>query len=837
MSFTIHQAFFGQDQQHGQGYELLQTTHPDKGLVRQMGNSTDLIETVPSQIAWQPALRGRAWNDHYLLFRTYADKSPDVRPGRVFSHALIIEQRMLAQLSDIRPLLELFPPLLNKEAVLQPVELQPVKKAAIPLTPRLGYLLKELVTPTRTGPIIWAGQAGFDAAAALLWQCLSGTERGELNLNVGFMPHQLRDVSAPLQLIAVPEAILPRWKAHHFVIAATDAHVALSEAEAYLAGDTIRAPSLMALLQKLAAPAANRAQLDMLQRVAPTATTLAQAPLQDVLTLATILYWYHPAPTEVSQQVLARLVQLVHTSGAGELNRLRSVTKDMLPADALDQLAVAASAQIPTLLAKLPAEQLVPLLAWEAEPLRQWWRDSLRVAVGSVFKSGGTTTGKLVVSLLEQPWDSVRDYLRLLPATSQIEDLLLAALPASWPKAAWENGALLAQAQHWYRLYMTCQLHLFPLAEALQRQLAYDTSPTHVAALRIAVAHAKPKDFVAAAAELDDQRITQLAGELCAKQPALLRAINVTVSGWQEIWLATARQTGNVWTGIQEPMMLLSQLLDEGLTSSVPPALLELIGATPYADIRSYANRKAVWSTLPTRARAAFLRATARGLLTDNGADIWTKKLEPELETLFGSNDYQTEVFTYPALSLGRVIDYSKRFAVPEHTVLRYLRSYRGTPLAAEARAFGQLVMLKRWNATADELYTLSRMQPGWQEALAGCLSLLGGINRFFAYLMPGLSSLPTRHQLQDSWWKSLQEALLIAYYEGPLQDGLWEEGGGENHEINTRRSVEEQWTDAIRRLRTRKTRARIDLLMDAIIKQHPRNDTFTTLRHNLAHA
>jgi GTPase-associated protein 1, N-terminal domain type 1/Effector-associated domain 1 len=837
VSFIIHQALFGQDQQHGQGYELLQTTHPDKGLVRQMGNSTDLIETVPSQIAWQPALRGRAWKGFYLLFRTYADKSPDVRPGRVFSHALIIEQRMLAQLSDIRPLLELFPPQLNKEVGLQPVEWQPLKKAAIPLTPRLGYLLKELVNPTRTGPIIWAGQAGFDAAAALFWQCLTAAERGELNLNVGFMPHQLRDVSAPLQLIAVPEAILPRWKAHHFVIAATDAHAELSEAEAYLAGDTTRAPSLTALLQKLATPTADRAQLDMLQRVAPTAATLAQAPLQDVLTLATVLHWYHPGPTEVSQQALARLVQLVHTSSVGELNRLRSVTKDMLPADALDQLAAAASAQIPTLLAKLPAEQLVPLLAWEAEPLRQWWREGLRVAVSSVFKSGGTTTGELVVRLLEQPWGSVKDYVRLLPATPQIENLLLESLPTSWPKAAWENGASLAQAQHWYRLYMTSQLHLVPLAEALQRQLAYDTAPTHVAALRLAVAHAKPKDFVAAAAELDDQRITQLAGELCAKQPALLRTINVAVSGWQEIWLATARQTGNVWTGIQEPMILLSQLLDEGLTGNVAPALLELISVTPYADIRGYKNRKEVWSTLPTRARTAFLRATARGLLTHNGADVWASKLEPELAALFGSGEFQTEIFTYPALSLASVVEYSKRFVVSEHTVLRYLRGYRGTPPAAEARAFGQLVMLMRWSTTADELFTLSRVQPGWQEALAGCLQLLGVMNRFLAYLMPGLATLPTRQQLQDSWWRSLQEALLIAYYEGPLQDGLWEESGGENHEINTRRSVGEQWIDAIRRLRTRKTRARVDLLMDAISKQHPRNDTFTTLRHNLAHA
>ncbi|MBO3273483.1 hypothetical protein, partial [Hymenobacter defluvii] len=73
MNYTIHQALFGQDQQHGQGYELLQTTHPNLKLVQRMGNSTDLIENVPSQIKWQPALRGRLWEEYYLLFKTYPD--------------------------------------------------------------------------------------------------------------------------------------------------------------------------------------------------------------------------------------------------------------------------------------------------------------------------------------------------------------------------------------------------------------------------------------------------------------------------------------------------------------------------------------------------------------------------------------------------------------------------------------------------------------------------------------------------------------------------------------------------------------------------------------------
>ena len=279
-----------------------------------MGNSTDLGELTPNQVQWVPALRGRAWENFYLLFKTYADTSPEVRPGRVFSRAFIIEQQHLALLADLRPLLDLLPALVEKAHSVLPIEFIELPAPPLQLTPRLGYLLKELIRPTRSGPLIWAGQAEFEDAANLLWRTLNAQERWELTLNLGFMPNQLRDTANLLQLVAVPGAMLERWRSSFFVITPAAAHTILNEAEAYAAGDQHKAPNLARLIKETGTSPRQLTDLDTLQRVTPTLANLAQASLQEVLALAVVLHWYRPAKPNVGWQVTERLLQLIQTS-------------------------------------------------------------------------------------------------------------------------------------------------------------------------------------------------------------------------------------------------------------------------------------------------------------------------------------------------------------------------------------------------------------------------------------------------------------------------------------------------------------------------------------------
>ncbi|GAB3857104.1 hypothetical protein GCM10028822_30270 [Hymenobacter terrigena] len=836
MHILIHQALFGQDQQHGQGYELLRTTHPDTRLVRRMGNSTDLGENAPSHLRWQPALRGRPWETYYLLFKTYPDTSPDVRGGRVFSHALLIEQQYLPALRDLRQLLIQFPTQLTKEQPLAPLELPELTPSPLPLTPRLGYLLKDLVRPTREGTIVWAGQADFEDAAALLWQVLPADERHQLSFNLGFMPNQLREPGNPRQLVAVPETLLPRWRPDFFVVESSDAHTALSEAEAYLAGDVARAPHLASLVQALGTPPLPH-QLDTLQRVAGTAANLAAATLQQVLALAIVLHWYQPSRPVLAARTLERLLSLIALSESEEIKRLGSVQQEQLPDETLQTIGNAVGQRLLVLAADSTAV-LDTLIAWPEQPARRWWRRSLREAVLELFAAGEAPASSLALGLLEQPAATVADYVQLIPTTATTEAKLLAALPATWPDAAWNNTLALAQERQWLRLHLASLLQLTTLLDALRRHLLLDNDPSELTALRLAVTQAKPKDFVAAAVVLGDDRVLGLAAELVVKQPALMGKLEVGVPGWQDLWLAVARRTGTPWTGLDRPaasvVALLRYLLGGG---PVHETLLQLLSTSTYADLRAIADRTQLWPLLPVSAAAGFLRATAVALVAHEQPEDPATDLEPELLAWFSEPTFLQQAITKPIIAPGRAVAFLTRFKAPETVLLRYLRASPLLPTPAEAAALGMLVQQRQWPDAAEELLTLSKSHAPWKAALAVCFGQLSTFSQFRAYFTLNFAKYASRQQLSDSWWQMLLTELRMVYPIGPFQDAIWEDSGGENHTIHSNRNGGEQWADVLTMLRTHQTHATVARLLNELTKRHPYNSTFRHLQQNSSHA
>jgi GTPase-associated protein 1, N-terminal domain type 1/Effector-associated domain 1 len=838
LGFIVHQALFGQAPSHGQGYEMLATSHPDKALVRQMGNSTDLGELTPNQVRWEPALRGRAWENFYLLFKTYADTSADVRPGRVFSHAFIIEQQHLALLSELSPLLDRLPTAPDKNTVPLPIELKAFSARPPKLTPRLGYLLKELIRPTRSGPVLWAGQAEFEEAANLLWHTLAPQERQLLTLNLGFMPNQLRDTENLLQLVAVPEAMLDRWRNDFFIIAPEASHTILSEAEAYAAGDTAKAQNLDRLIKDIGGPR-HITDLDTLQRITPTVANLSHASLQEVLAVAVTLHWYRPAKPDLGRHVIGRFLQLVQESKADELARLGSLAEGQLGSNETAQLAIALRTRVVKLSSTLTAQDLVVLLtAWKDEPRRSWWRKSLREALQTIFDQWNESAVKLVVELLGQPAAAVADYFKQLPATQQVEQALVTYLPTHSSKTVWENGSKLAKARNWYRLHMVCVLAQGDLLAALQQQLAIDKNPEHISALSLAAERAQSEEFVASAVTLAEPRLIGLAGSLCAQQPALLQPMNVDQESWQAVWLVSIHAGGTLWAGTRHPENRVTSLLNQLLAgNSVAEELLTLISSSEYADLRANPNRHSIWKVLPSRVKNDFLAATAMGLLVHAQPENTSQQLEPELTAIFSSPAFATKALSTNGMTLTRVIAYAERFSIGEGLLLSYLRTHRGAIHSTTAGALGQLVQQKQWRSAAQTLFDMAWLNPVFKDALTPCVSLLGPLNKLKTYFLLGLSSTPSKHALRDNWWQSLLAEVRNVYFEGPRHGNLWEESGGENHVLKTGRSGGDQWADALKKLRGHQVKNTTRDLLAQLVHRHPHNETFRILQQSLSHA
>ncbi|WP_460499876.1 hypothetical protein [Hymenobacter agri] len=700
----------------------------------------------------------------------------------------------------------------------------------------MGYLLHEVVHTPRPGVLVWAGQAGFDEAAALTWQVLGAAERQQLRLSLGFLPGYQRAPTDSLTLVAVPESLLQRWRSVSRVVEVTAAYTTLDEAEAWLAGLPQQSPNLSLLLMELNADLLGISDLDALQRVAPTATALATASLRDVIALATLLHQYPTTQPAYRQRVLARLRQIVATSPPQEVQRLGSVQEEMLNSADLRQLADAVHKRFVELADQVSSAELLPaLMSWHDAPDRAWWQQSVRATLTDIFAAGSTAAARLVFDLWQQAAEVTTSYLKLLPSTAHTEAMLLRELPAQMPAMAWQNGLHLARSRRWLRLHMSCLLALYPLPKALAKQLALDTEPAHMAALEVAAKQAVATDFVAAAVALDEKRLTTLAGNLCAQKPQLLKKLVVEQPGWQSVWLAAAQISGNVWANIAAPASKVTQLLDLLLAGQpVLTDLLALIGQSPYADLRAYPVRRSAWAVLPTAVRSLFLEETAWSLLVHERPEEANSLLESEVIQLFTSPFFTARALAHLSLTAGRAVRYVSRFSAPESTLLSYLNAHRSQFDKRNAQELGQLIERKGWKQAAQALLTQAQTEPSRYAALAYCFDQLGWLDRLKLRIQnPHILTAKATKQASTDWWKAVWEEASNLYSGGPTYQHLWESIGRKNYELSLARTGGEQWQQALNILRTRREYKQTAKLLRLMQEQHSWNNNLQFLANH----
>ena len=86
----IHQAIYGEVQGKTSGHDLLAASDEKNELFRRVSGHTDLADRPEGGVLSSSVVRGLFTEDHFLLIKTFPDKSPGLRSGRVFSHALFI---------------------------------------------------------------------------------------------------------------------------------------------------------------------------------------------------------------------------------------------------------------------------------------------------------------------------------------------------------------------------------------------------------------------------------------------------------------------------------------------------------------------------------------------------------------------------------------------------------------------------------------------------------------------------------------------------------------------------------------------------------------------------
>lgn len=812
----IHQAIYGE---RNGAHSLLAKSSEDKEPFSTLTAYTDRPPgDVPASVQWTPFVGGFVFGAHYVVTKTFPDPTA-TRSGMVRTHALIAELDELVQVSDLAAFLShLSPraPFADAAETLLPISWSPDERADAPgggeTTLGLAKVASLLVSASDGQPIVWMGQAGFEAIVAALWRHLWPQARRRFTFGLSFQP-QDRERNGIL-LLATPAALSARWTQHE-TAGPEDVHVAQSRAEAFLLGLPEGEPlrDMMASLQiELESPAT-------LHRVEQCAKYLEMPTpnFSDALAGARLVAYLAPRADQgvgLKKEVMARLVERLLVEPPDALISLRNF--DATPfRDGEREMEQATELWAQRNLLKMAHAEAVAGLLCEAllpdeRPVTQAWAARATRATEGVLRSWPVSAPAAIWRWWQQEPLLAASLESVLPPQSEVEMALVRECPAHLEPQVAATVRASALKRKWLCLHAVAVAASLEAQGAFRAQLGVDRDSESLAALRLMAARVSSKALLAIALEANETRLHHLAGEACAQDSSLLSGLDVRNAAWRLIWSEAVGAGTDPWQGIADPSQTMTRLLDVALDGEpVEVALLQALAQTPFGNLTDYARRTQVWSGIPTEAAQKFLNVTAQGWLRRflEGTGFEDGNLEQPLQSAITNEDLLSRSVSPTD---GRVVSmlsalrlFERLPALPQRLLLRWLPLWlRGRNLTfPEAEAVGKLVSAKGWREAAELLLReVSTGRSDLKAALSPCRNLLNLWDRVRAGMLlagPGQIGV-SREELQSLWL----EVAAARYPDGPTHNRIWERAGGDLSKLPSAHTGRARWEGAFGVLR-----------------------------------
>lgn len=795
----IHQAIYGEVQGKTSGHGLLAASDEKNELFSRVSGYTDLADRPEGGVLSSSVIRGLFVEDHFLLIKTFPDKSPGLRSGRVFSHALFIPKTDLHRVNNLSNLFQYHLPSIQKEAEMHSFE----------------YVLQEADTTTKTvdgreaaatnallenQPFVWLGEEGYWEWLARIWNKLPASEKQNLKIGAAFGPSNVK--KDYLNLLYIPKDAKALWERHSsHVIGTHESQILQSSAASWLVGDAKNAAPFEILLNDFDPKIDSLKTLNQLVDYGKTYHQLNNNPeLNRLLVLTNFISKVSPsekagikgknklmnAILEATPNAPTNLfIALQHQSWTGFPNAIPLITDSL--SDWLNH----------HLFKGNKAKECGALLVSALEAnLQNWWASSVLSYIRNRLKKRQSSDASILWQWMKKKPKLIDQHTYWLP--DDAEDELTQKTPQLEIAVA-EMVLHMAEQKDWLVLHAKVAAQLYSVEEAIKVQLSIDTDEKHTRAFQALSECINSSSFVSEAAGHNDARLHHIAGKLITENNNLLKDINITSEGWQNCWQAAIEQGSEVWQGIPDPKQTLFKILDHLLAgNSFNGALLHTISIGNYSSLKDYPQRASIWSVLPETERSEFINATLVELIDELVTrQINYDNLESELKNEVQLQKVQQFVISSKAISL------TKKLRLFD--VLPGLREYHVQQLIQEnqfslkeAEELGQLVSKQRWKTVVEELYDNCFRREDLVPALLQCSHLLGFLQR----LTLSASGIKADVISSEEWWDEFLRIALVLFPSGPAENGLWVSGEGDLSQLQTTGTGREKWSFAVQILR-----------------------------------
>lgn len=835
MKVTIHQSICGEV---NKGWGLIKTTLPDISLAKSIAFKTDLQDQT-SGINWTPAIRGFSEGDYFLIMRTFEDRSVGVRPGRKFSHVLLIPQKEIVGIDDIEPIINLLLKEINKDIILEPIsiEISSNNTASMPdaFQGKFNKLINGYINRNNyRNTLIWIGQEGFNTAVLELWKRLTVTERQNFQFGIAFN-NDHKEI-ASINLIAVPESVQSKFaKSDFFIIGKNDNHKPTELIEQLLIGDASVQHRISNFEKTIESKPLSREDIALVAKGIDTFEQIDNVKdIKRLNTLSHIIAQYAPSDKQGSdfkQRLLNKIIQLAESATFSDLNVLR-----IFKTESFKNAQKTLSTVLTDWMKKYIFSNGNTSIGYASffEQVKKsntnWWDKVIIQEFESYL--GNLQASKMVIVyswLMESP--SILSTIKsFIDKSKNAESSFIEKLPKKIAKELIEELKGFSINNNWLRLYAHLLDIQLEFDVALTELFKIDDAENYFEAIEVIIAGKDSNSVIDYAVNTGESRMIKIAGEICHKTPKHFKRMDVCNVNWQFIWMEAIELGSPIDSGLKEPEKEIYKLFDHLIDGNiVSEELIAKIAQSEFGNLFAYPNRANLWNKLPSSSKDNFLTKTSATLLEQLSKNSTIEIPNDTILLEHISKKGIADFLYFNRNNIRSVISIFEQFSQLGDDNLRdYLNNFSGHINSIDAAQLGKLIARRRFSSSAYAINSKSSKANNWRFALAECYDLLDFWTKF---LSPYSGSFLSSSITKDEWWRNTEELIIELYPNGISLTTIWKKAGGKESELLSRGSADEIWRDALSKLRKNQFKdIGIKDLLEEIKKQYGHIQKFEIL-------
>jgi hypothetical protein len=831
LKILIHQSICGEV---NKAWGLIRTTLTDANIARSVAFKTDLQDQT-SGVNWEPAIRGFSEADFYLIMKTFEDTSHDVRSGRKFSYVLMILKKDIVETANIEQILNLLPDEINKNSVLEPIELEISSMNTDnykTIQGRFNKLINGYINiKSYKNKLVWIGQENFDIAVIELWKRLTVPERANFQFGIAF--NNENKITEDITLITVPVSVQSKFvKSDFFVINLNDNYEPTELIEHLLIGNTSVKKRITYFEKTIEAESLSRADIPLIAKGLDSFEQLdAIKDLKKLNTLSHIIAKYAPSDKQgvgYKKLLLKKISDLAVSANFPELNVLRNFktesfknSKELLSATLIDWIIQYIFSVENNTIGNISFFEMIKINNLN------WWDKVIRKEMEKYLSFFEPSKVDVVYSWLEKSPSVFTNFKFLIDRSKKTEKYFIEKLPGKISQELIKELAEFSITNYWFILYAHLLNRQFKMEIALAELFKFDVDINNFESLEVILLGKSEKSIIDFAIDTGESRMIKKAGKICHNSPRNLSRINILNRNWQLIWTEAIINGNQIETGLKDPEKIIHLLFDHLLEGHpVDQILIDKISQSEFGNILSYHNRINLWGKLPPGTEFNFLVKTSSVLL---------KKLSENSNTIIPddmilanhiSQRGLSDFLYYNRNNIKTVIPIFEKFnQLYDNNLGDYLNNYSGQINAVEATQLGNLIATKSFVNCAYIIHNKSTKYNNWRFALEKCHYLLDmftkGILRFSGVL--NSVSIPT-----DQWWQSTEDLIVELYSNGTSLTTIWKKAGGKESDLLTKGTANDIWNDVLYKVRKNQLKnITMNKLLKEIEKQYGDNQKF----------